>query len=73
MLVESLISRFAILYAYCSFFPQEKQEARIQVIAQDLDQAQFVADSLQHLLEERERVLNEELGNADMSNQMICE
>ncbi|GFS00174.1 centriolin [Elysia marginata] len=50
---------------------REKQEARIQVIAQDLDQAQFVADSLQHLLEERERVLNEELGNADMSNQMI--
>ncbi|KAK3802588.1 hypothetical protein RRG08_027218 [Elysia crispata] len=50
---------------------REKQEARIQVIAQDLDQAQFVADSLQHLLEERERVLNDELGNADMSNQMI--
>ena len=43
------------------------------MIAQDLDQAQFVADSLQHLLEERERVLNDELGNADMSNQMICE
>ncbi|XP_035827019.1 intracellular protein transport protein USO1-like [Aplysia californica] len=50
---------------------REKQEARIQVIAQDLDQAQFVADSLQQMLEEREKCLNAELSNADMSNQMI--
>ncbi|XP_059175304.1 centriolin-like isoform X2 [Physella acuta] len=50
---------------------REKQEARIQVIAQDLDQAQFVAESLQKMLEDRERVLNEEFSNADMSNQLI--
>ncbi|CAG5126074.1 unnamed protein product, partial [Candidula unifasciata] len=50
---------------------KEKQEARIQVIAQDLDQAQFIAESLQRMLEDRERALREELNNADMSNQMI--
>lgn len=42
------------------------------MIAQDLDQAQFVAESLQKMLEDRERVLNEEFSNADMSNQLIC-
>ena len=52
---------------------QEKQEARIQVIAQDLDQAQYAADTLQQVLNEREAVLQDELGAADMSNQMICE
>ena len=43
------------------------------MIAQDLDQAQYTADSLQQALHEREAVLQDELGAADMSNQMICE
>nr|KAG5703045.1 hypothetical protein BaRGS_016206 [Batillaria attramentaria] len=49
----------------------EKQEARIQVVAQDLDHAQYVADTLQQALNEREIILQDELGAADMSNQMI--
>lgn len=53
------------------FLMKEKQEARIQVIAQDLDQAQFIANSLQGILQDRERALGEELRNTDMSNQMI--
>lgn len=50
---------------------QEKQEARIQVIAQDLDQAQSVAEALQQMLNQREKMLQNEIGAADMSNQMI--
>ncbi|XP_070176721.1 centriolin-like isoform X2 [Littorina saxatilis] len=50
---------------------REKQEARIQVIAQDLDQAQYSADTLQQVLNNREAELHDELGAADMSNQMI--
>ncbi|KAH9500728.1 hypothetical protein Btru_076353 [Bulinus truncatus] len=49
----------------------EKQEARIQVIAQDLDQATFVADALQSMLEAREKLLSEEFNNAGITNQMI--
>uniref|UniRef100_A0A2C9LDA2 Uncharacterized protein n=1 Tax=Biomphalaria glabrata TaxID=6526 RepID=A0A2C9LDA2_BIOGL len=50
---------------------REKQEARIQVIAQDLDQAQFVADALQSLLETKEKALSEEFSTSGIKNQMI--
>ncbi|KAJ8300333.1 hypothetical protein KUTeg_021852 [Tegillarca granosa] len=50
---------------------KEKQEARMQVIAQDLDQATQAADYLQGVLDERERQLDHELQEADMTNHMI--
>ncbi|CAL1547619.1 unnamed protein product [Lymnaea stagnalis] len=58
-------------YRQATELMREKQEARIQVIAQDLDQAQFVAEALQGMLEAREKALNEEFSNVDMSNMMI--
>ena len=50
---------------------QERQEARMQVIAADLDQAQQVADFLQKMLDDRENQLHTELYQTDMNNQMI--
>ena len=50
---------------------QDRQEARMQVIAADLDQAQQVADFLQRMLDERENQLHTELYQTDMNNQMI--
>ncbi|KAK3605923.1 hypothetical protein CHS0354_017828 [Potamilus streckersoni] len=50
---------------------REKQEARMQVIAADLDQAQHVADFLQHMLDERDQQLHGENHQAAMSNNMI--
>lgn len=50
---------------------QEKYEARMQVIAQDLEQAQSTADQLKYMLDERESYLHGELQNKQMNNQMI--
>lgn len=50
---------------------QEKYEARMQVIAQDLEQAQSTADQLKYMLDEREAYLHGELQNKQMNNQMI--
>lgn len=50
---------------------QEKYEARMQVIAQDLEQAQSMADQLKYMLDERESYLHGELQNKQMNNQMI--
>lgn len=52
-------------------FLQEKYEARMQVIAQDLEQAQSTADQLKYMLDERESYLHGELQNKQMNNQMI--
>lgn len=52
-------------------FLKETAEARLQVIAQDLDQAQSTADYLSGLLDQRDQHLQHELKNADMNNQMI--
>ncbi|XP_046556290.1 protein enabled homolog [Haliotis rubra] len=51
---------------------REKQEARIQVIADDLDLAQQAADHLQGLLETREGQMQDDIQEADMSNQMMA-
>ncbi|KAL4219131.1 hypothetical protein ACF0H5_021713 [Mactra antiquata] len=51
---------------------KERQEARMQVIAADLDQAQQVADFLQKMLDDRESQLHGELQQTDMNNQMIA-
>ncbi|XP_053381516.1 centriolin-like isoform X4 [Mercenaria mercenaria] len=50
---------------------RERQEARVQVIAADLDQATQVADFLQRTLDEREAQLHGEVQQSDMNNQMI--
>ncbi|KAL3870359.1 hypothetical protein ACJMK2_038429 [Sinanodonta woodiana] len=50
---------------------REKQEARMQVIAADLDQAQHVADFLQRMLDERDQQLHGENHQATMSNHLI--
>ncbi|XP_052229704.1 centriolin-like isoform X2 [Dreissena polymorpha] len=50
---------------------RERQEARMQVIAADLDQAQQVADFLQRTLDDREHQLHSEVQQSDMNNQMI--
>ena len=50
---------------------REAAEARLQVIAQDLDQAQYTADYLQQVLDERDHHLQDQLKNSDMNNQMI--
>ena len=54
------------------FCPQEKQEARIQVIAEDLDQAQSVVDQLHQALSVRENHIHEEHEHVDLSNQIVC-
>lgn len=43
----------------------------MQVIAQDLEQAQSTADQLKYMLDEREAYLHGELQNKQMNNQMI--
>lgn len=43
----------------------------MQVIGQDLEQAQVVAEQLRTCLDERDRQLNGEVQNTDMSNQMM--
>lgn len=53
------------------FLFQERQEARMQVIAADLDQAQQVADFLQRMLDDRENQLHNELYQTELNNQMI--
>ncbi|XP_060590560.1 centriolin-like [Ruditapes philippinarum] len=50
---------------------RERQEARMQVIAADLDQATQVADFLQRTLDDREAQLHSEVQQSDMNNQMI--
>ncbi|XP_036367725.1 centriolin-like isoform X1 [Octopus sinensis] len=49
-----------------------QQQACIQVISQDLDNARRTADDLQKLLDERQKQLQSELENANMSEQMIA-
>ncbi|XP_033730276.1 centriolin-like isoform X4 [Pecten maximus] len=50
---------------------KEKQEARMQVIGQDLEQAQVVANQLKQCLDERDKQLSSEVQNTDMSNHMM--
>ncbi|XP_063423484.1 centriolin-like isoform X6 [Mytilus trossulus] len=50
---------------------REAAEARLHVIAQDLDQAQNTADHLGQILDDRDQHLQHELKNSDMNNQMI--
>ncbi|XP_061184132.1 centriolin-like [Saccostrea echinata] len=52
---------------------KEKYEARMQVIAQDLEQAQVTADQLKHMLDERDAILHGEMQNKNMNNQMITD
>ncbi|XP_056011092.1 centriolin-like isoform X6 [Ostrea edulis] len=50
---------------------KEKYEARMQVIAQDLEQAQTTADQLKYMLDERDAILHGEVQSKNMNNQMI--
>ena len=43
----------------------------MQVIAQDLEQAQVTADQLKHMLDERDAMIHGELQSKQMNNQMI--
>jgi hypothetical protein len=43
----------------------------MQVIAQDLEQAQTTADQLKYMLDERDAVLHGEVQSKNMNNQMI--
>ncbi|XP_078324889.1 uncharacterized protein LOC111125942 isoform X3 [Crassostrea virginica] len=52
---------------------KEKYEARMQVIAQDLEQAQVTADQLKHMLDERDAMIHGELQSKQMNNQMITD
>lgn len=43
----------------------------MQVIAQDLEQAQTTADQLKYMLDERDAILHGEVQSKNMNNQMI--